>query len=138
MPVDEQMYLPAVSIALRRGNRLLLVRRGREPSAGLYAFPGGRVEEGERDEQAVARELAEETGLPVGAVTFLREYLLEPAKPGVAGFRLRVFGGDWISGEPVAMDDADQAGWFTLDEMRSLPIIDSVLGMAEELLGPAG
>jgi 8-oxo-dGTP diphosphatase len=127
-------YLPAVSVALRRGDRLLLVRRGREPSAGLYAFPGGRMEPGETDEQAVARELAEETGLAAGAVHFLREYLLEPSAPGVPGFRLRVFGGDWQGGEPVAMDDADHAGWFTLSNMRALPIIPSVLEMAEEIL----
>jgi len=135
MAQAQSNYLPAVSVALRRGNRLLLVRRGREPSAGLYAFPGGRVEPGETDEQAVLRELAEETGLAAGAVLFLREYRLEPSRPGAPGFRLRVYGGDWQGGEPVAMDDADHAGWFTLADMRSLPIIPSVLAMAQDILG---
>lgn len=128
------VYLPAVSIALRRGDRLLLVRRGRDPSAGFYAFPGGRVEPGETDEEAVARELAEETGLAAGAVHFLREYLLEPPALGAPGFRLRVYGGDWQAGEPVAMDDADHAGWFTLAEMRDLAVIPSVFELAEEIL----
>jgi 8-oxo-dGTP diphosphatase len=127
-------FLPAVSVALKRGDRLLLVRRGRAPSAGLYAFPGGRVEPGETDEQAVVRELAEETGLAAGAVHFLREFLLEPSAPGAPGFRLRVYGSDWQGGEPVAMDDADHAGWFTLSNMRALPIIPSVLEMAEQVL----
>jgi ADP-ribose pyrophosphatase YjhB (NUDIX family) len=55
--------------------RLLLIRRGREPSRGLWSVPGGRVEPGETNEQAVEREVREETGLtvragaPVGHVT---------------------------------------------------------------------
>jgi 8-oxo-dGTP diphosphatase len=47
--------------------RLLLIRRGREPSRGLWSVPGGRVEAGETNEQAVEREVREETGLTVRA-----------------------------------------------------------------------
>ena len=61
-------YLPAVSVAIFHDGAFLLVRRGREPSKGLYAFPGGRVEPGESDEDAVRRELAEETGLTIAAL----------------------------------------------------------------------
>ena len=45
--------------------RLLLIRRGHAPAAGLWSLPGGRVEPGESDAEAVVRELAEETGLAV-------------------------------------------------------------------------
>ena len=47
------------------GRRLLLVLRGREPSRGNWSVPGGRVEPGESDEAATAREVLEETGLHV-------------------------------------------------------------------------
>ncbi|MGH3951304.1 MAG: NUDIX hydrolase, partial [Pseudonocardiaceae bacterium] len=45
--------------------RLLLIKRGNEPSRGKWSIPGGRVEQGESDADAVRRELSEETGLDV-------------------------------------------------------------------------
>ena len=50
-----------------RGNRLLLIKRGHEPGAGLWSLPGGRIEPGETDQQALVREVREETGLAVTA-----------------------------------------------------------------------
>src|SRR4029453_7454392 len=47
--------------------RLLLIQRGHEPSRGLWSLPGGRVEPGETAEQAIEREVLEETGLRVRA-----------------------------------------------------------------------
>lgn len=125
--------VPAVSVALVRGDRILLVRRGRAPSLGLYAFPGGRVEAGETAEQAARRELCEETGLAAGRLAPHREYLIERERDGV-GFRLQVFAGAYAGGEAVAGDDAAAAGWFTLADMAGLPVIESVLEVAQELL----
>jgi ADP-ribose pyrophosphatase YjhB (NUDIX family) len=130
---------PAVSVALVRGATVLLVRRGRAPSRGLYAFPGGRVEPGETAEQAARRELREETGLAAGPLRPYREFLIErhPGESAV-GFRLQVFAGTYQGGEPQAGDDADLAGWFTLADMDRLPVIASVREVAEELLGAPG
>src|SRR5262245_17504783 len=115
--------IPAVSVALVCGDRVLLVRRGRAPSFGLYAFPGGRVEPGETAEQAARRELFEETGLVAGRLALYREFLIgeEPAR-----FRLQVFTGTHEGGEPRAGDDADEAGWCSLGDMEGLPVIESV------------
>ena len=82
--------------------RLLLVRRGHAPSAGLWSVPGGRMEPGETEVQAVVREVAEETGLRVrpdrvlgrvridgdGVVFTVTDWactLLDPAARAVAG-----------------------------------------------------
>ncbi|MET0575654.1 MAG: NUDIX domain-containing protein [Mesorhizobium sp.] len=133
------LAVPAVSVALVRGDRILLVRRGRAPSLGLYAFPGGRVEAGETIEEAARRELLEETGLMAGDLSPYREYLIarEPqGKP--VDFRLQVFTGLYRGGEAQAGDDADEAGWYTLADMENLPVIGSVLEVARELLAQPG
>ena len=127
--------VPAVSVALVHGNRILLVLRGRPPSLGLYAFPGGRVEPDETAEDAARRELLEETGLTAGTLSLHREYLIEREPEGKpVDFRLQVFAGSYGGGEAIAGDDAEEAGWFTLAEMENLPVIDSVLEVARELL----
>ena len=59
------LRIPCVGGIVRHGGRLLLVKRGREPARGTWSVPGGRVEAGETDEQATAREVLEETGLRV-------------------------------------------------------------------------
>src|SRR4051794_18595143 len=104
---DQPNYLPGVSVAILHEVAFLLIKRGHEPSMGLYAFPGGRVHDGETDEQAVRRELAEETGLSVEEVTPLQELLLPPSPVGdYPAFRLLVFRGYAPTGEMQAGDDA--------------------------------
>lgn len=128
--------IPAVSVALLRAGTVLLVRRGHEPSRGFYAFPGGRVEPGETMEQAARRELFEETGLAVGALSLVGEIDIDAERDGVAvRYRLVVMNGRWQGGEAVAGDDAEAVGWYRLDELAGLPITDSTLEIAGALLG---
>src|SRR3954452_20723611 len=102
--------------------RLLLVLRGQEPSKGRWSVPGGRVEPGEDDATATAREVLEETGLavevgrlvgtverdaPAGGVYVIRDYLCRLAPDAdLAAVR--------------AGDDADDARWFTPAEIANL------------------
>jgi ADP-ribose pyrophosphatase YjhB (NUDIX family) len=133
--------IPAVSVALLRGATVLLVRRGRAPSRGLYAFPGGRMEPGETVEAAARRELQEETGLVAGGLAVLREIAIDSRRDGrPVRYRLTVLTGAWLGGEAIAADDAEAVGWYGLDEFASLPITPSTLEIARELLAgePAG
>lgn len=131
----ENDEIPAVSVAVRRGDTVLLVKRGREPSRGYYAFPGGRVERDEGLEDAARRELLEETGLHVGKLALVRDYLIEGRHGDrMVRYRLHVFAAIHDAGEAVAGDDAEEAGWFGLEAMRAMLLSDFVLDVAIEVL----
>lgn len=126
--------IPAASVALLDGEKFLLVERGREPSRGLFAFPGGRLEPGEMAEEAARRELFEETGLVAGALILFQ--ILDLRSEGDREervFRLHVFTGAG-GGDPVAADDAASVGWYAIEEMEHLPITPSTLAAAREIL----
>ena len=127
----DKPIVTAVSVAMRRGDRLLLVRRGRAPSRGFYAFPGGRVEPGEPLEAAARRELLEETALEPGELRPLARIRIEGAE---VDYDLHVFATHHAGGEPAAGDDADEAGFFTLAEMQAMEVPEAVLAAAGEIL----
>lgn len=132
MTNDDELAL-AVSVALVRGDQVLLVKRGHAPSKGFFAFPGGRVEAGESLENAARRELLEETGLKAGDLRRV-DMIDTEREPGQTAFRLHVFAGSYIDGEAIAADDADEAGWYSLEQMVRLPVLASVVTVARKLL----
>lgn len=120
----------AVSVVLQRAGQYLLVERANPPGRGLFAFPGGRVEVGEPLEVAARRELFEETGLLGDELKEIARFDL-PAANG--GFRLHVFSAGKFDGQLQAADDAMSANWYSLEEMRAMPVPQSVIEVAETL-----
>jgi 8-oxo-dGTP diphosphatase len=105
--------------------RLLLIRRRNEPGAGRWSLPGGRIEPGETDEQAVVREVREETGLSVRAGRLLGTV----ERPGLAGaiFDIRDYLATVTGGSLAAGDDAADARWVTPQEMAQLDLTDGLI-----------
>ena len=111
--------------------RLLLVRRGHAPSAGLWSVPGGRVEAGESEVEAVVRETAEETGLRVRPERVLGQVRIDG--DGVV-FTVT----DWVctlldpGQQPVAGDDAADVAFV---DAAGLAALDMAPGVVAALTG---
>src|ERR1017187_9763605 len=99
--------------------RLLLIQRGHEPDAGLWSLPGGRVEPGETDEQAVVREIREETGLSVVCDRLVGS-VERPGREGGVG-DIRDYSVPAPGGKLPAGDDAAAARWVPVPALASLP-----------------
>ncbi|HXW27292.1 MAG TPA: NUDIX hydrolase [Xanthobacteraceae bacterium] len=113
----------AVSAAIVRDGRVLLVRRARPPGRGLFSLPGGVVEAGETLEQAVTREVREETGLTVEPVTLAghREAIVRDADGRVERhFVILAFACRWRAGEAAPSEEVAEARWIAPGEMGGL------------------
>jgi 8-oxo-dGTP diphosphatase len=121
--------IPCVGAVIKdaRG-RLLLIKRGHEPGAGLWSLPGGRVEPGETDAEALVREMREETGLVVEAGRLVGS-VRRPAGDGDV-LDIRDYAATVIGGTLSPGDDAADARWVNTEDFGSLTVTE---GLAEIL-----
>lgn len=107
-------------LAYDEDGRILLVRRRNDPGRGLWSVPGGRVEPGETDTQAVIREMAEETGLRVEPGALVGRVRRGPYE--IADYRCAVVGGSLQAG-----DDATDARWCDAAALAELPLVPQLM-----------
>lgn len=114
---------PCVGIICFRGDDVLLIRRGRPPRQGEWSIPGGKVEFGERAEDAALRELKEETGVTAqlcGLVDVIDG--LFPVDAPSTHYLLCDYAARWVSGDPVAGDDAAAAQFVSPADLAEIPL----------------
>jgi ADP-ribose pyrophosphatase YjhB (NUDIX family) len=105
--------------------RLLMIKRGHEPGAGLWSIPGGRIEPGETDAEALVREMIEETGLTVEVGRLIGRV----RRPGLSGavVEIRDYAATVTGGTLRPGDDAADARWVAAAELESLDITEGLI-----------
>ena len=118
--------IPCVGAIVTDGRgRLLMIKRGREPGAGLWSIPGGRIEPGETDAEALVREMLEETSLTVEVGRLLgrvQRPFLDGAVIDIRDYAVTVTGGTLRPG-----DDAADARWVAAADLNSLEITEGLI-----------
>ena len=119
----------AVSAAIFREGRILLVRRARSPAKGFYSLPGGRVEFGESLHAALHREVAEETALTIRIIELAGWREVLPDTAGGGHYLIMSFAAHWVAGEPVLNQELDDFGWRAPDALGDLPLTEGLPGI---------
>jgi len=101
------------------GLEVLLVRRGNPPFRGMHALPGGFVDYGEAVDEAVVREVREETGL-ITRVRHLVGVYSDPSRDPRGHTVSPVYLLETVGGELVAGDDAAEAAFFPVEQLPEL------------------
>ena len=142
-PASGVCPVAAVSAALVRDGRILMVRRGHAPNAGRLALPGGKVEAGERLRDAAVRELLEETGIhatPREMLTAIDVFEHDRQRRLQAHFVVVVIRMTWRGGTGVATDDATELCWLDLAALDAAgeEVCQAAAEVARRMLQPGG
>jgi 8-oxo-dGTP diphosphatase len=128
----------AVSAAIFRDGKILLVRRARSPARGFYSLPGGRVEFGETLHAALHREVDEETSLRIEIVDLAGWREVVPGPTGGGHYLIMSFAARWLANEPMLNDELDDFKWLPPDALGDLKLtggLQEVIASARRLIG---
>jgi 8-oxo-dGTP diphosphatase len=121
----------AVSAAIFRDGKVLLVRRARSPAKGFYSLPGGRVEFGESLHTALHREVDEETALRIEIVGLAGWREVLPAASGGGHYLIMSFAARWAKGEPVLNEEHDDFKWLSPHELGDLKLTGGLVEVVQ-------
>jgi len=125
---------PGAGALVIADGKMLLIRRGRGAYVGHWAVPGGRQRRGETMRQAAAREVLEETGLEVevGDLVWAGD-IMDPDDPPAYHYTVVDFAATPVGGVLESGDDAAEARWVPLDEVRSLPLTPTMYDLLDRI-----
>lgn len=126
--------VPAVAAIILRGDQILLIERGSEPGMGKWSVPGGSMEIGETIEEAVKREVREETGLEinVGKLAGVCDLIIRRGGDIRFHYVLLDYFATVESGEPVAATDAAECRWVRLSDIGNYDVTRTLLDRLRE------
>lgn len=125
----------------REQRKVLLVKRGREPAKGRWSIPGGLVDVGEALEEALKREVLEETGLEVevGPLVEVLDRIIYDGDMQVQYHYVLV---DFLcragAGEPKVASDVEETKWYELEALEGLDMTDSTLEVITKAIETEG
>jgi ADP-ribose pyrophosphatase YjhB (NUDIX family) len=121
--------VPAVAAIILRGREILLVKRGGEPGLGKWSAPGGSMEIGETLQEALKREVREETGLEieVGKLASVSDLIVKQDNDIAFHYVLIDYYATVVSGNLIAATDALDCRWVSLDEIRKYDVTASLI-----------
>jgi 8-oxo-dGTP diphosphatase len=122
----------AVSAAIFRNDKILLVRRARSPARGYYSLPGGRVEFGETLHAALHREVDEETALKIEIAGLAGWREVVPGTSGGGHYLIMSFAARWIAGEVALNEELDDFRWLAPDAIGDLKLTDGLLEVIQQ------
>jgi 8-oxo-dGTP diphosphatase len=115
--------------------KVLMIKRGQPPRAGIWSLPGGGQMLGETVEEGIRRELREETGVEVdllGLVAVIDSVQRDAAGQVLYHYTIIDYAARWRSGATVAGDDAADAAWFTPKELAQLTLWEETMRVIEQ------
>lgn len=115
--------------------KVLMIKRGQPPRAGIWSLPGGGQMLGETVEEGIRRELREETGVEVdllGLVAVVDSVQRDAAGQVLYHYTIIDYAARWRSGATVAGDDAADAAWFTPKELAQLTLWEETMRVIEQ------
>ena len=137
---DPRMYperpFLAISAAIVRDGRVLIARRAKGASTGAFTLPGGVVEAGETLQEAVVREVREETGIAVEPIALAgqREFIARDEAGRVSRhFVILCFACRWVSGEGVPLlEELSELRWLRPAELDGLKTTEDLAEIVEQ------
>jgi ADP-ribose pyrophosphatase len=123
-----------VGAVVFKDDAILLVKRKNPPNQNQWAIPGGKVNFGEPLKKAAQREVQEETGITIKVLKpiFTFEVIETTNEHKPLHYVIIDFTAEYISGVPVASDDADQADWIGRDKFTSLNVNKTTIKLLRE------
>jgi 8-oxo-dGTP diphosphatase len=125
----------AVSAAIFRDDKILLVRRARSQAMGFYSLPGGRVEFGETLHAALHREVDEETALKIEIVGLAGWREVVPGTSGGGHYLIMSFAARWIAREPILNSEHDDFKWLEPEAIGDLKVTGGLHEVIRSAMG---